>query len=233
MESPSAVELFLESVPEPFLKDVLTAVFDCYAAANQQCESFFEPPEALNLRPFVRRGLIEQSLREVSKGYPGVSATSERGLIGENGQTSWWSHTLVRCGVVAFTENTVGDPNELVRPSQFRQGYAASNRQLLLFALEEALGQTERPPVMEGVKLYGILLHGQSPDAGLPGFAVVRFPNYEYDGYLTGSVDLFARFPAVVASRTKVLMDGAVEVEQVSEPTPRLRLGRSTKGTGA
>ena len=44
----------------------------------------------------------------------------ERGAIGENGKLSWWRHTLVRCGPITFTQNTVSDPNELVRASEFR-----------------------------------------------------------------------------------------------------------------
>lgn len=231
MESRSVLELFEESVPKPFLEDVLTAVFDCYAAANERCESLFEGPEAVNLRPFVRRGLIEQSLREIAGKYSGIAATSERGIIGEKGQTSWWYHTLVRCGPVAFTQNAVGDPNELVRPSLFREGYAASNRQLLLFPMEEAGDDGHRLATMQGVKLYGILLHGQSADVELPGFAVVRFPNYKYDGYLTGQVNLFDRFPAVVANRTKMLMNSSADMEQVNEPTPRLK-ANGLKGTG-
>lgn len=232
MESPSYLEFFLQHVPREFLRNVLVSVCDCYAAAQERCEADFDDSEAENVRPFYRRGLIEQSLRDVAKQTDGVTATVVRGAVGENGQLSWWHHTLVSCGPVTFTQNAVGAPTELVRPSLFRQEYATTNRQLRLFPEEADLGAAEMEAALKDMKLYGILLHGQSPEPNLPGFVVVRFPNHEYDAYLPGSIDLFRVFPEVVASRGKMLA-GGTQVEQVAEPAPQLKAGRGAKGVGA
>jgi hypothetical protein len=233
MESSSYVDLFREHVPAGLLKQALAALYDCYAAAGKHCGETFQEHEAGNIRPFYRRGLIEQSLREIAKRYKGVVATAEKGPVNENGQTGWWSHTLIRCGPISFTQNAVSDRNEMVRPSYFRQVYAAKNPQLLLFDREEPVADDSPRAPREAVKLYGILLHGQSAWPSFPDFAVIRFPSREYDGYLPGVVDLFREFPAIVANRTKSLSESRTIVEQVAEPTPQLRAERGVKGEGA
>jgi len=217
---------------------MLVTVYDCYVDAVDQCQTLYDEPEAVNMRPFHRRGLIEQSLRKAAKQFSGVTASAERGVVGDDGQFGWWYHTLIRCGPIALTQNTVGNPNELVRPSLFRQIYAASNPQLLLFSRVEAgpVSTEDVRPLPEGVRLYGMLLHGRSDRAPLPGFAVIRFPNREYDGYLPGSIDLFREFPEIVAERTQTLADEVAkpaEEEQVEEPTPRLRLSQKVEGASA
>lgn len=240
MESDKHLKLFRRYVPHGFLREMLVTVYDCYADAVDHCQSLFEKPEAVNMRPFHRRGLIEQALRKAAEKYSDVSATAERGIVGEDGQFGWWYHTLIRCGPIALTQNTVGSPSELVRPSLFRQIYAAANPQLLLFPREEtdSVPKQELRPLPKGVRLYGILLHGQSDRATLPGFAEIRFPNREYDGYLPGSIDLFGEFPEVVAERTRLLTDDTVQadvvqtadVEHVEEPAPQLRVNRKAQG---
>ncbi len=229
MESKDYLGLFRVHVPAGFLRKVLAKVYDCYAFADAQCNEFFEEPEAVNMRPFYRRALVEQSLREAVGGFGGVAATAVRGPVGEKGQGGWWFHTLVRCGPVAFTQNTVGDANAFVRPSYFRRGYAAMNRQLFLFPQDEPDRGNGPGQLPEGIRLYGILLHGQSGRAPLPNFAVIRFPNYDYDGYLPGSIDLFQEFPDMVAEHTKALAVSSVEVEQVEQPMPQLLVGRGAK----
>ena len=55
---------------------------------------------------------------------------------------------------------------------------------------------------------------------------MIRFPNYDYTGYLPGSIDLLREFPKIVAGRIKQVSGGVVEVERVEEPVPQLRLDR-------
>jgi hypothetical protein len=229
MKSIDHLELFRDHMPRGFLREMLVTVYDCYGDAYDHCQSLFEKPEATNIRPLHRRQLIEQSLRKAATGFSGVTATAEKGLVGENGQVGWWYHTLIRCGPIALTQNTVGNLNELARPSIFRQIYAAANPQLLLFSTDESEPSKQSQPLPDGVRLYGMLLHGRSDRAPLPGFAAIRFPNHDYDGYLPGSIDLFREFPDIVAERTRMLPDniaitGAVEVEEVAEPLPQLRV---------
>ncbi len=202
---------FLENVPREFLKAALLAVFDCYVVAFDRCESMLEDDEAENTLPFLRRTFLQQSLREAAKLVPGVVATSERAIC-ERGQQSWWRHTLVRCGPVALTASSVGDPDVLVRPAHYRQVYAANNRQLLLFNDEEQAAHGPPAGSDDEIKLYGILLHGANPaDKSMPAFAVIRFPNNTYDGYFPSGIDLFREFPAVVSTRTALASGVALE----------------------
>ena len=131
MESKDHLALFREHVPRGFLREMLVTVYDCYADAYDQCKSLFEREEAINMRPLHRRALIEQALRKTAKRFDGVVATVVNGIVGDNGQLGWWYHTLIRCGPITLTQNTVGHANELARPSLFRQIYAATNPQLL------------------------------------------------------------------------------------------------------
>ena len=80
-----------------------------------------------------------------------------------------------------------------------------------LFPTRNAEPTAQGRTLPEGVRLYGMLMHGKSDRATLPGFAVIRFPNRDYDGFLAGGIDLFREFPDIVAERMRVLADHVVE----------------------
>ena len=48
------LDLFRKHVPEGFRRKLLGTVYDCYAHADDRCESSFEEAEAENVRPFLR-----------------------------------------------------------------------------------------------------------------------------------------------------------------------------------
>ncbi|MCX7424146.1 MAG: hypothetical protein NTW96_00680 [Planctomycetia bacterium] len=194
---------------------VLRALFDCYEAADERCQTDFDRPEAANLRPFYRRALIESQLREVAASFPEITATARRS------PASGWNHTLVLCGRIALTQNAVGGPEEIVQPSLFRQRYAARDNQRYLFV---ELEPEEPPP--DSV-LYGILIHGQANEGVVfPGFARIVFPKEDLQSYLPGQIDLFREFPEVVRTKTEGLFEDATNLEQIAEPEPELRMDR-------
>jgi hypothetical protein len=170
----------------------------------------FASSESANLRPFYRRSLIEGQIREIAEPYPEIQASARRS------PASGWNHTLVICGRVALTQNAAGCPEEVVRPSLFRQMYAGPDNQRFLFREMEP-----EEPAPDSV-LYGILIHGQSVESAiLPAFARIVFPKQNLKENWSQQIDLFEEFPQVVRARTL----GAFEAEPVhiSEPEPALR----------
>jgi hypothetical protein len=205
---PQRVQRFWTSVPRPLMEQVLRSLCDNYLLADQKCGDF-EKAEKSNLLPFYRRALIERSLRAIAKRYPG-QVTAEAVQHEEKG---FWYHTrIIFGGDVALTQNTVPHSNALVRNSSFRNCYAGERNQLWL------IPEVAPPEAPAGSLLYGILLHGRSPESHLfPGFAQVRLPKPELNGYFSAKIDLFDEFPEVVEEKTTGL-PGPLPTETELEP---------------
>jgi hypothetical protein len=218
-QPPELVQFFWNHFPRKYLEQVFRSVFDCYEAAYDHCETHFERAEAGNVLPFVRRAMIEAQLREIARSFPEIAATARRS------PESAWNHTLVICGRVALTESTVSQPEENVRPSIFRQQYSARDNVRHLFPEMEP--DEPAPDSM----LYGILLHGRSEQgSNILGFARIRFPKENVDGYQPGSIDLFQEFPQVVLARARRAASDQVAVEQIPEPVVELRTDQLKAG---
>jgi hypothetical protein len=208
MSAVDRVQLFWEHVPRPFVERVTRSLFDCYIRADERCREF-ERSERYNLRPFYRRVLIEQDLRAVASRFSDqIVAEAVR-----HENKGFWYHTRIICNQnVALTQNTVPDPEFVVRNSLFRNCYARPNNQLYLFP-SFAPEQIPETPL-----LYGILVHGRSKDSALfPGFAQVRFPKPKLTGYYEARIDLFEEFPEVVEEKTTGL-PGSPPEEMELEP---------------
>lgn len=215
------VGFFWRHMPRVYLERVLRSLFDCYEAADERCHTEFDTPEVGNIRPFFRRALIEGQLREIAAAFPEIAAQARRS------PASSWNHTLVICGRVAMTQNAAGGPDEIVRPSLFRQMYAARDNQRYLFPEMEP-----QAPPPDSV-LYGILLHGQSSESPIfPGFAMIQFPREDLQSYWPARIDLFEEFPEVVRAKTEGVFRDAATVEHVSAPEPELRIGHPQSGAG-
>jgi hypothetical protein len=213
--------LFWKHMPRQYLERVLQSLFQCYEAASEHCEHHFAPPEADNVLPFIRRGLIEADLREVAQSFPGITATARRS------PESAWNHTLITCGRVALTESTVSHPDEVVRPSLFRQQYSARDNAKYLFP--EMQPNAPAP----GSVLYGILIHGKSSEgAHKLGFAKIRFPKENVEGYQPGVIDLFLEFPQIVVAIQRTA-ESEPAVEQIPEPVVELRTNQQKTEGGA
>jgi hypothetical protein len=203
------VQLFWEHVPRPFMERVIRCVFDAYLHADDACQDF-EISERANLRPFYRRALLEKYLRGVAAQFPEqVQAKAAR-----HEDKGFWYHTrIVSNATVVFTQNTVPDPETMVRNSSFRNFYAGPHNQLCLFP---DLAPAQLPP---DALLYGILLHGRSSESALfPGFAQIRFPTSNLRQYYHAKIDLFEEFPEVVQEKTIGLATQAPPEEPEIEP---------------
>jgi hypothetical protein len=117
-----------------------------------------------------------------------------------------------------LTQNAVGGPEEIVRPSLFRKMYAGRDNQRFLFP---ELEPEKAPP---DSLLYGILIHGQPEGSAVfPAFAKIVFPKEDLESYWPGQIDLFQAFPDVVRAKTERPFGTATNVEQIAEPQPELR----------
>jgi hypothetical protein len=186
---PERVERFWNAVPRPFVERVLRSVFDSYQTTEEFCQEF-DKPERANLRPFLRREYIEGSLRKIAKTFPeDVRAEAVR-------FDGFWYHTRIICkDDVALTQNTVPDPEVVVRNSWFRCCYSQPNNQRYLFP--DMKPEETRLDSL----LYGILLHGRSVTGPLPGFAQIRFPMPNLTGYYAERIDMFDEFRDVVREK--------------------------------
>ncbi|MGD0655851.1 MAG: hypothetical protein ABSA16_16060 [Thermoguttaceae bacterium] len=203
------VERFWSAVPRPFLERVLRSIFANYLLADDQCQEF-DLPERTNVRPFLRRGLIEKSIRDIARTFPEqIKAESIRS---EN--KGFWYHTKVICsGDVALTQSTVPHPDEIVRSSFFRNRYASDHNQLYL------LPELAPEDLPSDSLLYGIIIHGRSiNNARFPGFTQVRFPKPNLDGYFKSIIDLFVEFPEVVNEKKADLPISISSNEMEFEP---------------
>ena len=215
------VQAFKAAFPRKYLEDILRAIFNCYETSHEHCQNFFETTESTNLRPFYRRAMIEGQLRDAAAAHKTVTAVARRS------PASGWNHTLVLADNVAFTQNSAGDPDQVVRPSLFRQLYACRDNQKYLFA---ELEPEDAPP---NPVLYAILIHGQSEESSIfPGFARIVFPKEDLLSNWSGHIDLFAEFPEIV----RLCSTGKFEdpkAEEVAEPKPELKKKQVRKSGGA
>lgn len=199
----SFIEIFFDSVPKAFLDDVVLGVFEAYQEAHDETRDRYDPPEAHDLVPYLRRAKVERAMRAAAEKH-GLVATVEQNAA-EN-----CFHTRIMSKRVVITESVVPTPATLVRSAEFRKTYARSN-QLVLPGFESA-------PPLPDAPIYAIILHG--PDRkipSLPAFIKVAFPNAECTGYL-GQIDLILKAPQVSTS---------LEVEQVGDDI-NIRLRRRT-----
>lgn len=206
----SRTAMFWHFMPRPFMESIVRVLFDVYVTSHEHCENHFEREEGTDIRHFIRRALLEAELRSIAKQFPQITATVELNQSGN------WHHTRIICGRIALTQNAVGDPEDVVRPSIFRSMYAAPDNQRYL--LPEMKPEVSPPDSL----LYGILVHGKSEMSHLfPGFANIVFPKPDLQSYYDGHIELFKEFPATVKAKTVRLFG---DEEKVEPPVPKLKL---------
>ena len=191
------VQEFDDSVPKLLQRDMLRSALACYQQSDKKAKRQYPPAVAMTMRGHFRNADMEVDLQNVAAKYVGVIANPE-----PNSMKSHY-HTPVVVGNVKLTQSRISRPNKTVRPSAFREEYAAESAQLA-FDFEppkkrKVVGITKVAAIAEEKKyLFAILTHGYSKrDKSRPYFVHFSFPNSDCSRWLT-QIDLLKRFPDVV-----------------------------------
>lgn len=171
-------------VSRPLLEAILKCIFDAYRTAYEECERIFDKPELKNVLPYYRLGKLNAALRAIPESL-GVKATAEL-----NSACNHY-HVLLIAGGARMTASSVECAGQLPRHAIFRETYAQES-QLHLFYSND--------PPKEDIPLYGLILHVPDESQKQPVSVQVRFPDKAYKNCVGEPVDLFKRFPDVVAS---------------------------------
>ena len=117
-------EIFRRDMPPAYLQDCLLGLFESYLSAAEWCWDRFDAPQAVNVLPFYRRGMIEEAIQSAAYGVDGMKFTVESG--------GFWNHTLVSVGDCIMTQATAKFPDEVVPCSMARLAYAEPDTQRYL-----------------------------------------------------------------------------------------------------
>ena len=183
--------LILDQLPESFLKRATSALFWAEKNAWDRCKKDFAETEAVNVRPYERRGKFEQYLRDAAEFTPGLTASVQKS------DRSAWNHTEIYAGSIVLTENVVATPGALVKKAEFRATLASGN-QLSLFENDDEEDEASR--------LFVVLIHSRSQwetrderthFGHLPGSLYLAVPSPDLSCYLH-KMNLFERYPGIV-----------------------------------
>lgn len=195
------IEVFRSDVPEPYLRSLTAAVIQSYQRADELCNATFSCPIVRsNSYPFVRRGLIEDSLLAIA------AEPRFEGVVGvrQAASGSFWNHVETTIRRVVITQNSAADAECHLRPAVYKSDLAKAT-QLLLW-------DEEREEAGFG-SIFSHLSHGKNGGAdGRPGFVVIRFPKANLNEFYDGTIDLLAEFP-------ELLLPELPPVEEIPEPT--------------
>lgn len=192
---------------DAFLRRCLRAVFTARRLAWEDCQKRYAYTEAENARPFIARANLEGLLRDVAE---------RSGLASVVSKASNWNHTEVKSNGLVLTQNSVANPCALLDVSDYRLVLARDNDQGVLF--EDDVVPPQDPSFLV------LLLHSQYRCADteeqrkygyLAGSAYLAVPASDLKGYLR-RVNLFDRFPDVVADHFPAEWDQEVQVRYLS-----------------
>jgi len=179
-------EFFDRNVPIRLQKALLRSLFESYKETSRYCWRHFQPPQAKDLSGTYRRAKIEDE-------WSGVAALVPDVVVGVRPYKNYTgSFNEITCGNVKITHSCVLSPDVVPRQAEFR-ATLASNGQLQMFSPNEP---------STAIYLYAILTHGvdsDSPKRSRPAFALFQFPNEACTAYVDEGINLFRRFPDLVA----------------------------------
>jgi hypothetical protein len=188
-------EMFDSFIPSSIQRALLKSVFVNCELASAHCYTEFHPTQAKAVSGHYRRGKIEDDLagiggrfREEMKGKMDVSIRTFKRRTGH--------YNEVTCGNVKLTQSCIANADVVPRSALFRKTLA-KNGQYHLFnqALNVEIDAADS-------YLYAILTYAidvLSENRKFPAFVRVQFPNADCTAYIDKGIDLFGRFPEVVA----------------------------------
>lgn len=173
-------------LPDGFLRQLTTWMLGVYQTAPEVAERVVEGVEQRDLLPFVRRALVEQTLRLLGEKW-GMKAEAHP-------SGGFWHHRRVEHGRIVITQNTSAEAESSLRYAEYKHRYSYG-----LFSEQELESTVAHADVGEGEQVYALLTHGREKGAyDKLGFALFRFPKQGLEDCWPGDFDLFDAFPDVV-----------------------------------
>ncbi len=185
-------DAFRCDVPITMLQELANGVQQAFAGAEAELMQVLNhEDEQRNLRPWLRRSLMEQMLRGMADVHP--ESVMLKSHLDESG---FWNHVHLKIGRFWITEHALPDDGAVLRPAGYKQQAAVQN-QLFLFADSHDINIPEN-----ATDLYAVLVYGRAKNNSV-GFAKIKFPMPDVsDGYLYGEIDLTAEFPHIFGAPT-------------------------------
>jgi hypothetical protein len=185
------VELFDQSVPIKVQRSLTQAILESCKQSSRYCWRNFADPQAKDLSGFHRRAKIQDE-------FPGIAALHKnlgvRDSIEQYENNTGFYHELT-CGIVKLTESCVAD-DIIPRSAKFRSTLARDS-QASLWPEADGKAAEEQPDFLYAILTYAIDV--LAPKRSWPAFMKIRFPNEKFTDYIGEGIDLFKRFPDLVA----------------------------------
>lgn len=151
----------------------------------------FHETEATDLHGHVRRARCEEALAKTAE------EIGLRCIVRTNSRRSY-SHRVVATDRFLLVQCYHPNAREIVRSAEHREIYASSGQGDLFRDMGD-------PPIPVGKKIFGILQHGQHPEArGTVGYSHIKFPNADVDRYQSffDLLDRYGDYPVAPETRT-------------------------------
>jgi hypothetical protein len=183
-------DFFDRNVSTRLQRALTKSILENCKQASRFCWRNFAAPQAKDLSGNYRRAKIEDE-------FPGVA-----GLFKNEGVTcsiqqyenNTGFYNELTSGCVRLTESCITDSDLVPRMAKFRATLARDGQQSFAWAEDAEPSGSEF--------LYAILTYGidiNSPKRSWPAFINIQFPNEDFTRYINDGIDLFRRFPDLVA----------------------------------
>lgn len=195
------IDQFCAAVPDAIQRALLDGLFRNYTDASDHCYSTFRPAIALNASGPYRYSKIEEDWCGIAERFPKIVKFTHEPFRNKRTGKVTGTYVQLEIGHIRLTESCVRKPFSIPREADFRDTLAQE-------AQRSFFGEDEDAD--SGGYLYAICLHGvdvNSQNRSRPAFARVRFPNKHFSGYVGDGIDLWAKFPDIVAQYVNVTQD--------------------------
>jgi hypothetical protein len=185
------VELFDQNVPIKVQRALTKTVLESSKQSSRYCWRNFADPQAKDLSGVHRRAKIQDE-------FPGIAALFKNLGVKdsiEQYDNNTGSYHELTCGIVKLTESCVAD-DIIPRTAKFRSTLARDSQASLWQEADEKPGE-EQPDFLYAILTYGIDV--LAPKRSWPAFMKIQFPNETFTGFIGEGIDLFKRFPDLVA----------------------------------
>ena len=156
---------FDSSVPENVQAALVGTVRAAHDIATSFCFAEFDPPEARDLMPHLKRAYVERGLTYLPDRFPDIVRVVSKLNAVDN------SARVLQCGRVCMTASFLSHDQSVPRPAVFRNQLARDYNQLLLQPEEEQERIHKLRRAM--TEIYAILCHRSSRSGEVSGVSIV------------------------------------------------------------